>query len=74
MASLNAAQIQTKIDNLNETYDTLTTKLATQRAGADRSVTYQELKDIRGEIEAWEKRLNISTQAASTFTIGRPTR
>lgn len=74
MASLSAAQIQTKIDNLNATYDSLSTKLAKQRSGTDRSLTQRDLKEVREELEIWEKRLDRATRAASTFTIARPTR
>ena len=75
MASLTTAQIQTKLDNLSTTYDSLSADAATSRSSANgRSHTLRELKEVQEQIVYWEGRLNESTRVASTFTQGRPTR
>lgn len=72
MASLTAAQIQTKIDLLNATYDTLAADAASSRSAGARSQTLQDIETIQKQIAYWEERLDRSTRAANTFTQGRP--
>jgi len=74
VASLTAAQIQTKVDLLNAMYDELAADKLTSRSTAGRSHTLRELESVQKQIEHWEKRLDRTTRAQSTFTQGRPTR
>lgn len=65
---------QTMIDNLTATYTTLSTEVSISRSAFGRGQTLQRMKDIREEIDYWEKRRDQVARAGRTFVQGRPVR
>lgn len=76
MPALTAAQIETKIANLNATYDTLSAEIADSMSSpTGASSTFKRLEAIRKEIEHWETKLarvSAGTTRLAVIQFGNP--
>jgi len=71
--ALTAAQIQTKIDNLNTIYDTLSADIADSVGIAGRSAALKRLTEVQQQIEYWEGRLaRVDATRPTVVRFGKP--
>ena len=58
-------EVQSVLTNLKATYLALTQKHAASIGANQRNITYQQMQQVRSEIEAWEEREQALAAASS---------